>query len=186
MKQLPITNPATPRIRSLPLWIAGFVILLDQLSKQLVETAVLLHRSWTPFPTLLPQLRISHISNTGSAFGLFPNGSSIFAWTALIVSLAIVYYNFHLPGGQKLLRLALGLQLGGALGNLVDRLRIGHVTDFIDFGPWVFNVADAAIVSGAFLLAWAMWQESKQFVPASAEVAEVRNEGGVWDERPSN
>ncbi len=178
MEQLPYTTPAAQRQRALPLWIAGLIVLLDQLSKQLVETAVPLYHSWLPFPALLPQMRISHISNTGSAFGLFPNSSLIFVGTAVIISLFIIYYNFHLPGGQKSMRLALGLQMGGALGNLVDRLRIGHVTDFIDFGPWVFNVADAAIVTGAFLLAWVIWQESKQFVPAQVEGAEIGNEGG--------
>ena len=66
-------------------------------------------------------------------------------------------------------RLALGLQLGGALGNLSDRLRLGHVTDFVDFGPWVFNLADVAIILGTLILMGVMWQESKKHMPTPFE-----------------
>jgi len=85
------------------------------------------------------------------------------------VSLAILIYNYHLSGRQLGLRLALGLQLGGAIGNLADRLRLGHVTDFVDFGPWVFNLADVAIILGALILVGVMWQESNKHVPAPLE-----------------
>ena len=165
--------------------IAGFVILLDQLSKYTVEATLPLYRSWTPLEAV-PSFRISHVSNSGSAFGLFPAQSELFAWAALFVAVGIVIYNFSLPSGQKLLRLALGLQLGGALGNLVDRLRTGHVTDFIDFGPWVFNLADAAIIMGAALLAWVMWQESGKYAPDPRHAGGEQTQGAIWDERPSN
>ncbi|MCB9422728.1 MAG: signal peptidase II [Ardenticatenaceae bacterium] len=157
------------RARLLLLLVAGCVVLADQLSKLVIEIFLPLYRSWTPLPHLLPTFRFSHVSNTGSAFGLFAHNSAVFAWVATLVSLAIVIYNFHLSGRQYWLRLALGLQLGGAVGNLVDRLRLGHVTDFIDFGPWVFNLADVAIILGAIVLAGVMWQESKQHVPAPFE-----------------
>lgn len=163
--------PATNlmRYRLLLLAIAGSTLLVDQLSKSVVEIYLPLYRSWQPFPHMLPALRFSHVGNTGSAFGLFPHNSATFAWAATFVSLAILIYNFTLPGRQFWLRLALGLQLGGAVGNLVDRLRLGHVTDFIDFGPWIFNLADVAIIWGAVILAGVMWQESKKHVPAPFE-----------------
>ena len=70
-----------------------------------------------------------------------------------ITILMLIYRSQRLPTG--LLRLSLGLQIGGAVGNLLDRLRLGHVTDWVDVGPWpVFNVADASIVSGLVILAW--------------------------------
>ena len=81
----------------------------------------------------------------------------------MVVSIGIIIYNARLESGHKLLRLALGLQMGGALGNMIDRLRLGHVTDFMDFGPWpVWNVADLAIVSGTILLVLIMFNDERQ------------------------
>jgi signal peptidase II len=169
MEQKSPTLPTTTGQRLLFLAVAGLVTLIDQLSKLLVEIFLPLYHGWTPLPNLLPSFRFSHVGNTGSAFGLFPHNSDIFAWMAVIISLAILIYNFTLTGRQFWLRLALGLQLGGAIGNLADRLRLGHVTDFIDFGPWVFNLADVAIILGALILSGVMWQESKNHIPAPFE-----------------
>jgi len=165
-----VVMPDAPEEDSAPIgqhimlfWIAGLVILLDQLTKMFVESRLPLYDMWAPVPSIQELFRITHVPNTGMAFGLFPSGSSFFLIVAVIVALAIIYYNFTLPKGQFALRLALGLQLGGALGNFIDRLRIGHVTDFLDFGPWpVFNVADMAIVSGAIVLGWLVLQETRE------------------------
>jgi signal peptidase II len=157
--------PATTWQRSRLILVAALVLVLDQLSKYAVEAAVPLYQSWAPTPALEPVLRITHATNTGAAFGMFPDGSLVFTVAAIVIGLAILYYNYILPGGIWLLRLALGLQLGGAIGNLLDRLRQGHVTDFIDMGslwPFIFNVADAAIVSGVILLGWLILQEQIQ------------------------
>lgn len=149
--------------RWLLILVAGIVIALDQYSKSLVEAALELYTYWAPFPGLEHIFRITHISNTGVAFGLFQNGNTIFTILAIIVSIAIVIYNARLEGGHKLLRLALGLQMGGALGNMIDRIRLGYVTDFMDFGPWpVWNFADLAIVSGTILLVLIMFHEERQ------------------------
>lgn len=170
--------PATTWQRSRLILVAALVLVLDQLSKYAVETAVPLYQSWIPIPALESMLRITHATNTGAAFGMFPDGNLFFAIAAFLIGLAILYYNYILPGGVWLLRLALGLQLGGALGNLLDRLRQGHVTDFIDMGslwPFIFNVADAAIVAGVILLGWLLIQEqlqeycARQSVTAPAE-----------------
>jgi signal peptidase II len=76
------------------------------------------------------------------------------------VALAIVLYYRYLPTGYWLVRVSLGLQLGGAIGNLLDRIRYGYVVDFVDIGFWpIFNVADAAIVSGVGILAYCLWRE---------------------------
>jgi signal peptidase II len=81
---------------------------------------------------------------------------------ALLVAAIILLYNYRLPTGHFLFRIALGLQLGGALGNLVDRIRLGHVTDFLDFGPFpVFNLADASIVAGVLVLVFLMLTETQ-------------------------
>lgn len=175
---------ATTRQRSLLFLVAAAVIVFDQATKLLIERFLPLNVSWAPVPELSRFFKITHVSNTGAAFGLFPSGSLLFTIVAVFVAAVIVYYNFQLPAGHRLLRLALGLQLGGALGNLVDRLRLGHVTDFLDFGPWpVFNVADTSIVAGVIVLGFLMLQEQKE---AAEESSSQAGEGGSGeDDRPS-
>lgn len=154
--------------RLLPLFIMAVVLLIDQFTKRLVETRIPLYGEWAPFPALAEVFRITHTANTGAVFGLFQGSGMFFAVLAVIVAGAIVYFNFTLPGGQWVLRLALGLQLAGALGNLVDRLRQGHVTDFIDIGPWyIFNVADMAIVSGVILFSVVLLRDGWEEKPSS-------------------
>ncbi|WP_420627437.1 signal peptidase II [Candidatus Leptofilum sp.] len=155
--------PATFGERLVLLIIALTVLGLDQYTKYLVESNLALFEVYAPIPSLESVFRIFHIYNTGATFGLFPGGGDIFRYFAIVVSLGIIYYNFILPGNQRLLRFALGLQMGGALGNMIDRFRIGHVTDFIDIGPWyIFNIADFAVVSGAVILGILVWQESRE------------------------
>ena len=131
--------------------LAIFVFLTDQFSKYLVRELLVLHES---FPRE-GFLRITHTFNTGSIFGLFQGQNTPLILVSFIgvAVLILLYRSQRYPTG--LLRLSLGLQLGGAFGNLVDRVRLGHVTDWVDVGPWpVFNVADASIVSGLVILAW--------------------------------
>ena len=158
------TTPALPtatlREKTILLWVAALTLILDQFSKYIVEYAMPLNTTWEPFAGYGHLFRFTHIANTGTAFGLFSGSSNFFAVMAVLVGGAILIYNIILPGEQRLLRLAMGLQLGGALGNLLDRLRLGHVTDFLDFSAWpVFNLADTAIVGGVVILGWLMVQE---------------------------
>jgi signal peptidase II len=157
-------QPATWRQRLIMIGVAALVVLLDQGSKRVVEANLPYGSSWAPLEWLAPFFQFTHTGNTGATFGLFAGGGPIFTAIASIVVVALLIYNFTLPAGQTALRVALGLVLGGAIGNnLIDRLRLGHVTDFLHFGPWpVFNVADMAIVGGAILLGWLMWQESRE------------------------
>lgn len=160
--------------------VAALVILFDHVTKLFIENSLPLNHTWAPFPDLAAYFRITHVSNTGAAFGLFPGGSLFFTVIALIVAAVIIVYNYRLPSGNRLLRMALGLQLGGALGNVVDRLRLGHVTDFLDFGPWpVFNVADMAIVAGVIVLGYLMIQEEREM----RQAAKTRPEETVGDEQ---
>lgn len=162
----PETRPAAltphPDFWSLPglLLSAGSILALDQLTKALVIHYLPLYAYWEPSPQIGRLFRIYHISNTGAAFGMFPDNGNIFIIIALVVALAIIYYYPRLRPEQRVMRIALGLQLGGALGNLIDRLRFGYVVDFLDIGFWaIFNVADAAIVLGVVTLAICLWQE---------------------------
>ncbi len=158
------TVRASLQERAILIIVAIVVILLDQLTKWLVESNLAIGDVWEPSAALAPLFRVVHTFNTGAAFGLFSGGSLFFAITAIVVSIAIIFFNQRLEGDNVWLRVALGLQLGGALGNFIDRVRIGHVTDFVDLGPWpfLFNVADLAVVTGAVVLAVLVWQESRE------------------------
>jgi signal peptidase II len=165
--------PATWREKLLPFLITAGVLAADQLTKYLVETRIPLYGSWAPILALEEWFRIVHTANTGAVFGLFQGTGMIFAGLAVVVAIAIVYFNLTLPGGHWLIRIALGLQLGGALGNFVDRMRQGHVTDFIDVGPWyIFNLADMAITSGIILFAIAYLREYRKEQQAMNATAE--------------
>jgi signal peptidase II len=142
--------------------VAILVLVFDQVSKVWVSTSLPEGGWWSPLPGLWRVFRITHITNTGAAFGMFPDQGSFFIVIAVVVALAIVLYYRYLPTGEWLVRLSLGLQLGGAIGNLLDRLRYGHVIDFVDIGFWpIFNVADVSIVSGVAILAYCLWQEDR-------------------------
>ena len=129
--------------------IIGIVYLLDQLSKYLVEQE-LCYRSAFPAEGTF-QLKCSF--NTGAAFGLFVDHTFLLIIASFIgVAVLLYIYRMH-PAHGLLLRISLGLQLGGAIGNLTDRIRFGQVTDFVKLGPWpIFNVADACIVVGIIIL----------------------------------
>lgn len=153
---------ATMKDRVVLLLVAALVVILDQLSKAYIIQTLPLYQSWAPIPSLAAFFRITHATNTGIAFGLFPNIGWLVGVMAVVVTAAVLYFNDHLTSDSLWVRVALGLIVGGALGNLIDRIRIGHVTDFLDFGPWpVFNLADLAIVSGAVLLAWLVMREER-------------------------
>jgi signal peptidase II len=142
---------------------------VDQVSKSWVVARLEFGQSVDLWSWLAPVLRLTHVTNTGVAFGLLPGMGDFFVIVAVVVvSLLLLYYR-HLPPGQVVIRIALGLQLGGALGNLSDRLARGSVVDFVDLNFWplqkwpVFNLADASIVAGAVLIAVTMvWQEEPE------------------------
>lgn len=135
--------------------IALVVIVIDQYTKALVRAHLPLNVSWNPVDWLDPIVTLTHVQNTGGAFGLFPQFGGMFIIVAFVVIFLIILFYRQLAQGAFLLQVAFGLQLGGALGNLCDRLARGYVTDFVDLRWWpVFNVADSAIVIGTILLAY--------------------------------
>lgn len=129
--------------------IAAAVLALDQFTKHLVTSNMVLgqHIPAEGF------FRITYTYNTGALFGLFPNQTFILTIASFVgIAFLFFYYRVH-PFPGILMRLSLGLQLGGAIGNLTDRVRLGRVTDFIDVGPWpVFNLADSSIVVGLIIV----------------------------------
>jgi signal peptidase II len=136
------------------------VVGLDQWTKWLVRTNLPYQGTWLPnwLSWLSPYARIVHWSNSGAAFGSFQNGNPVFTVLAIIVICAILYYYPRVEAGDWTLRLAMGLQLGGAAGNLVDRLIMQKVTDFISIGNFpVFNIADSSISIGVVVLLLGVW-----------------------------
>ncbi|HMR99770.1 MAG TPA: signal peptidase II [Anaerolineales bacterium] len=136
--------------------VAGLIVLFDQWTKSLVRENLPLGATWLPesLEWLSPYARFVHWHNTGAAFGMFQNGAMVFTALAFVVIGAIIYYFPQVEKHDWTLRLAMSMQLGGALGNLLDRLmREGRVTDFISVGSFaVFNVADASISIGTAIL----------------------------------
>jgi len=140
--------------------IAIVIVVLDQWTKGLVRANIPLGGQWLPegWDGLSPYMRIVHWYNTGAAFGIFKEGSMVFTVLAFIVIGLILYYYPQVENADWSLRLAMSMQLGGAVGNLIDRLTIGHVTDFISVGTFpVFNVADSSISVGAVVLLLGIW-----------------------------
>lgn len=143
--------------------IAAVILVLDQVSKYLVRANLALGETWVPWPWLAPYARIIHWTNTGVAFGMFQGNNVLFAILAFLVSCVIVYYYPQVPAADKVLRFALAMQLGGALGNFVDRVFVGEVTDFVSVGNFaVFNVADSCITVGVAILAIGVWMQDRR------------------------
>ncbi len=166
--------------------LAGFIVALDQWTKWLVRENIPFRGAWNPIDWLAPYARIVFWKNTGAAFGIFQQGSTVFTILAFVVALAIIYYFPQVPRADWPLRLAMSLQLGGALGNLADRLARGYVTDFLSVGNFpVFNVADASISVGVVVLLVGVWITERQQKRA-LETAELSaaNAALPEDERP--
>jgi signal peptidase II len=159
--------------------IAGVIVVLDQITKMAVRNNLTFGEIWVPWHWLAPYARIVNIPNTGAAFGSFQNLGDVFAILAVIVAGAIVYYFPQIPREDKLLRLALVLQFGGAIGNLIDRINHGWVTDFVSLGPFpVFNVADLCITTGVILLILSIWLKERN-KPAASQTPEDSSEAGA-------
>ena len=163
----------SPRSTFILLFIAAFTLAADQFTKYLARMYLAPIVVWVPIPSLAHVFTFTYTTNTGVAFGLFKDLGPIFVGVAVVVIAAIVIYQQQVPEDAWLIRLALGLQLGGAAGNLVDSLRLGHVVDFIHFHFWpVFNVADSSIVVGVILLAFTMLREGQEPVKPALEASE--------------
>lgn len=150
---------------------AGLVLLIDQVTKLLVTEELALGQTWTPIPALADVFAITRSANTGAALGILPQAGDIFLVIALVMMMAIIVFYHRMPPGHWLERIGLGLLLGGAAGNAVDRLRLGYVVDFVhlQFRPFISNVsnlADHAIVIGILILFLVQWTTGPNRKPA--------------------
>ena len=151
----------------LALILAVAVVSLDQFTKWLVTSNLQVDQFVYPIPALSGALALNYVTNTGVAFGLFKDANTFFVVVMLIVIGLLLRYIWVMPQEERLARVALGLLFGGAIGNLIDRLRLGHVIDFVAVGAFPrFNVADSAVSIGVTLLALAWWLDHRRSPPA--------------------
>ena len=130
--------------------VSAWVMLLDQVSKSVVGRLVPMYGAVDCLGGLL---RITHVRNSGAAFGVFQGRQPLLVAAAVVAAGIVVVSYPRVSISNWPARFGLGLGLGGALGNLIDRLRFGGVVDFLEVGPWpVFNLADTAIVVGVALI----------------------------------
>jgi signal peptidase II len=153
-----VMTAARPR-RTLEIWLPLAILALDQVTKELVRRSLDLHASTTVIPGFLD---FTHVRNTGAAFGIL--NTADFAYkTALIALIAsagligVAIYSASLASHQLAARVGLALIIGGAAGNLIDRIWVGYVVDFVDvywrdYHFWAFNVADSAITIGVVIM----------------------------------
>jgi signal peptidase II len=152
------STPPAPAVRSLPrvTWVvAGLIVVADQVTKALVRAFIPLHASRTVVPGFFD---LTHVQNSGAAFGMlntadFPLKQALIAVVATAALLSIAIYAARLSPRQRLARYGLAFILGGAAGNLIDRVTAGYVVDFVDvywknYHFWAFNIADSAITVG--------------------------------------
>ena len=138
------------------------VVGLDRWTKQLATTH-LLDSGVRSRPVFGEYVRLTYVENRGAAFGLFQEQTTFFIVVGVVVIGVIVASYRYIPESGWLLNICLGLQMGGAIGNLIDRIRVGYVVDFIDLTFWpVFNVADSAICVGVAGLALAVLFPSRE------------------------
>src|SRR3989344_7865268 len=132
--------------------------IFDQLTKLFIRKNFQLGES---LPLINNTFHLTYVTNTGSAFGLFKNLNWFFMLFSIAVIIAIFYYlRKKIDEKEKFLQLAVGLLLGGTIGNMADRIFYGAVTDFLDFRIWpVFNVADSAVTVSVIILIILLWKK---------------------------
>jgi signal peptidase II len=148
-------RPRAGSIWAVPAAVCATVLVIDQLTKQWAVRTLGPEEGQRVIFLIGDWFRLTFLKNTGVAFGLFQDMSQVFTFTSLLITAgAIYFYRYHLPTESRWVQTTLGLIVGGALGNVIDRVRLNYVIDFISVGWWpIFNIADSAISVGVTMLA---------------------------------
>ncbi len=163
--------------------IVAAIVALDQVTKSLVRNNLAAAETWMPWKWLEPFARIVHWHNDGVVFGLFQGMGGIFTVLITVVIIAIIYFYPRIPETDIPLRVALAMQAGGAVGNLIDRITQGYVTDFISVGNFpVFNVADASITLGVVVLLVGLYIDERKTLKKETQKAETEQEEPVQED----
>jgi signal peptidase II len=167
------------------LLVAAIIVALDQWSKAWVRANIPDYTALAPIPALYPFFYFEHVHNYGAAFGILQGLGGPLIVIAVIVSIAMLFYIRYVPAGAWLVLVLIGLQLGGAIGNVIDRINQGYVTDFAKLGiPGFyyipnFNIADNAIVFGVIGLGiyimWSDLQKQREEKAAATEITQPKS-----------
>lgn len=142
------------------LLLSVIVIVIDQWTKYYIQTRLAPGDS---IPVISDIFHITLVLNPGAAFGLLEHQRAFFVIIAIVMLLGVAFFYPRIPQDSKILRIGIGLMTGGAIGNVIDRIKTGLVVDFFDFRIWpVFNIADIAIVSGVSIIIFSMLYLSKE------------------------
>ena len=145
----------------------GLTAIADQVAKHWVVSNLELYESVQPIPALAPLFQLTRSSNTGAAFGILPMAGDVFLVIALGISAGMLWHFRSVSADSRLASFAIGMVIGGALGNIADRIQHGHVVDFIHYQipnliSNVSNLADHAIVAGVLLIvAESYWRDRR-------------------------
>jgi signal peptidase II len=144
--------------------VASAIVLVDQLTKAVIVSAIGPRASVSHVDILGDWLSLEYAENRGVAFGIFAGLGPVLPWASLVIVAVMLAHYFHSPSPPQWETLSIALIAGGAIGNLVDRARLGYVIDFIAVGAWPnFNVADSAITVGVLIAIWGwMVREPRQ------------------------
>ncbi|MDD2521268.1 MAG: signal peptidase II [Anaerolineaceae bacterium] len=151
--------------------IASIIVIFDQWSKGWIRQNVALGEEIYPISFLEPFFRFTFWQNTGAALGIFQNANIPLLVLTTIISILIIWYYHKAIDEPLLFRISLGLLLGGAVGNIIDRIQLGYVTDFIAVGRFpVFNVADSAVTIGVILMLIGLFVQERKEKAAKLEL----------------
>ncbi len=150
--------------------LAAVTLALDQFSKAAITARLYPGEMVVPIPALGEVFRIVRSQNSGAAFGMFSDSGNIFTVIALVAVVGMMVAHWRSPANAWTQRVAMALVIGGALGNVIDRIQYGHVVDFINYRiPGVLsnvsNLADHAVVGGVLVLVWLSWRASPESPP---------------------
>ena len=148
---------------ALLLLTVGVILLLDQVSKFLIRSQLGIWTSRGPWNILGVDLYLVHMPNTGIVMNLLQGAGLVITVFGLLVAGVIVYYFPKVSRHNRMARFGMGLMLGGILGNIIDRIFVGYITDFVLIGSMpVFNLADICVYSGVILMAISVLRDSKK------------------------
>lgn len=137
--------------------IASLVYIIDRLAKMWIVSHFMLGESLPIIPNVF---HITYILNRGAAFGILANRQAFFLGIVLILLVSLVVFRKRIKNSPQIMKIGIGLLVGGALGNAYDRLTTRAVVDFFDFRIWpIFNIADIAICIGVGLIMYFLWQD---------------------------
>lgn len=162
-----------------PALVISGVTLIDQLTKAWLISRVA-GIPGSSLPVLGDWLKLTYVQNTGVAFGMFQNIPNLFVLTSIVISVgALYFYRYHLPNQHRLVQVCIGAIVGGAVGNIIDRVRLGYVIDFIHvtWFPGIFNFADSCISCGVVALAVFLALRGEDAAPRTAPTDALSGDG---------